>query len=109
MFLIHGVPYAFAAKPKERTRGTPTAWAAPVMETQITGAPDSLPVWPNPDGKVKGVAVAPLYAGAVKAAQADQKLYALLALVDAVRIGKARERNLAERELELRMEQHETN
>ena len=27
-FLVHGVPHAFPASPKEVTRGMPTAWAA---------------------------------------------------------------------------------
>ena len=104
-FLVHGVPYAFPAKAKEMTRGMPTAWAAPVMAGRIA-QDDPAPVWPDPDGKTKGVAVEPLYASVVKAARNDSALYDLLALVDALRLGRARERNLAEAELGERLKSH---
>jgi DNA-binding Lrp family transcriptional regulator len=97
-FLVHGVPYAFPAKTSELTRGLPTAWAAPVMANHVEQT-EPPPIWPTPDGKVRGAAVKPLYASAVVAAQADLALYDLLALVDALRLGRARERNFAEQEL----------
>ena len=56
------------------------------------------------DGNVSGQAIEPLYAGASKAAKEDPKLYELLSLVDALRVGKAREQNLAEDELRNRIE-----
>jgi DNA-binding Lrp family transcriptional regulator len=105
-FLIHGVPFAFPVKPKEITRGMPTAWAAPVMAGRIMPSDLSAPVWPDPDGKVKGVAVKPLYVSVIKAAANDPALYDLLALVDALRLGRARDRNIAEEELSQRLENH---
>jgi hypothetical protein len=98
-FLLHGVPYAFPAKTREFTRGMPTAWAAPVMAGQIAHTDEARPVWPDPDGIAKGVAVKPLYDSVVKAASSDPALYDLLALVDALRLGRARERKIAETEL----------
>ena len=59
-FLEHGVPYVFAERPGEVTRGIPTAWAAPVMADKITGNSELPPVWPDPEGKMQGVAVRPL-------------------------------------------------
>ncbi|EIP98899.1 hypothetical protein OpiT1DRAFT_03376 [Opitutaceae bacterium TAV1] len=105
-FLIHGVPYAFPAHPKEVTRGMPTAWAAPVMSGKFTVAEQVPPVWPDPDGHVQGAAVRPLYSSAPGAARRDPELYALLALVDALRIGRARERALAEKEITQRLNAH---
>jgi DNA-binding Lrp family transcriptional regulator len=102
-FIIHGVPIAFPAKPKEPTRGMPTAWAAPVMAGRISQAESMVPVWSSPDGKVRGVAVEPLYSSVVEASLNDQNLYDLLALVDALRLGRARERKLAEDELTKRL------
>ena len=61
-FLIHGVPHAFPASPKEVTRGMPTAWAAPVLSGKIRAAEQIPPVWPDPDGQVQGAAVQPLVA-----------------------------------------------
>jgi len=105
-FLVHGVPYAFPASPKAVTRGIPTAWAAPVLSGQISAADQLPPVWPDPEGKVQGAAVQPLYASVPGAARRDPALYDLLALVDALRIGRARERALAEKEIGERLNHH---
>jgi DNA-binding Lrp family transcriptional regulator len=106
-FIVHGVPYAFPVKAKEITRGMPTAWGAPVMAGRITQSDQTIPVWPDPDGKVRGVAVKPLYASVVKAATNDRALYDLLAWVDAIRLGRARERNIAEEELTKRIKRND--
>lgn len=105
-FLIHGVPYAFPASPKEVTPGMPTAWAAPVLSGKINASEQIPPVWPDPNGQVQGAAVRPLYSSVPGAARRDRALYDLLALVDALRIGRARERGLAEDEIAHRMNIH---
>jgi DNA-binding Lrp family transcriptional regulator len=98
-FLVHGVPYAFPARPREITRGMPTAWAAPAMTGKFSASDPLPPVWPDPVGKVQGAAVQPLYPSVPGAAGRDPALYDLLALVDALRIGRARERAIAEKEI----------
>lgn len=104
-FLVHGVPYAFAVAPREMTRGVPTAWAAPVMEG-ILFDEENPPVWPDPEGSVRGQALRPLYRSVPQVAKDDPKLYGLLALVDALRIGRVRERKLAAEELDKRLNAH---
>jgi hypothetical protein len=105
-FLVHGVPYAFPVRPGEITRGIPTAWAAPALAEKL-GPTDQLPpVWPDPDGPVQGVLVRPLYRSVPRAALQDSNLHELLALVDALRLGRARERALAAQELEQRLSHH---
>lgn len=102
-FLVHGLPYVFPVSAKEITRGVPTAWAAPAMAGHVS-APDQMkPVWPDPDGKVQGVSVQPLYSSVPGAARKDPELYDLLSLVDALRLGRARERKFAEDELSERL------
>ncbi len=98
-FLLHGVPYAFAARSEGMTRGVPTAWAAPVFAKEFVSGNQPPPVWPDSEGKVQGLAVKPLYPSAVHAAKKDEKLYALLAAVDSLRIGRARERASAEKKI----------
>jgi hypothetical protein len=105
-FLVHGVPFAFPAHPKEVTRGMPTAWAAPVMAERLQVSEQIPPVWPDPNGKVQGASVRPLYSSVPGAARRDPALYDLLALVDALRIGRARERNIAEKEISSRLKVH---
>ena len=77
----------------------PTAWAAPALAGKFNASEQIPPVWPDPEGQIQGAAVQPLYASVPRAARADSALYDLLALVDAIRIGRARERTLAESEL----------
>ncbi len=105
-FLVHGVPYAFPARLKEVTRGMPTAWAAPILSGRISASEQIFPVWPDPEGQVQGAAVQPLYGSVPGAARRDPALYDLLALVDALRIGRARERSLAEKEITHRLNTH---
>lgn len=100
-FLIHGLKYVFPAERAGVTRGMPTAHAAPVLKGHFVQAGQQLPpVWPDSAGDVRGEAFKPLYKAAVKAAADDPDLYAALSLVDAIRGGSARERDLASRLLE---------
>jgi hypothetical protein len=84
----------------------PTSYAAPLLRELIQheAAKDLPPVWPDPEGKVRGYALEPLFRNVPYAALRDQQLYELLALVDALREGRARERNLAATELRRRLE-----
>jgi DNA-binding Lrp family transcriptional regulator len=105
-FLVHGVPYSFPANLKEVTRGMPTAWAAPAMVGKLSSTDQLPPVWPDPEGRVQGTSVRPLYPTVPHAARKDPGLYDLLSLVDALRVGRARERNLAEKEITQRLKAH---
>ena len=98
-FLVHGVKYAFPAQHGEVTRGLPTSFAAPPLKGEIASPGELLPVWPWREGETRGVALEPLYRTAPAAALRDPILYELLALVDAIRDGRARERKIAEKEL----------
>ena len=102
-FLIHGVRYAYPPERGELTRGMPTGSAAPPLNRVIVQPNDPPPVWPYAEGTVRGYKFAPLYPSVPIAASRDPKLYELLALVDALRDGRARERNLAAKELESRL------
>jgi hypothetical protein len=68
-----------------------------------TGEPP--PVWPDPAGTVRGYALDPLYRSVPNAAARDRGLHELLALVDAIREGRARERKFAQQELERRLQE----
>ena len=95
-FLIHGLKYAFPVERGELTRGVPTSYAAEPLRQLIAPGDEPLPVWPYPAGAQRGIAFEPLYKQAPKAALRDPVLYELLALADALRDGRARERKLAE-------------
>lgn len=102
-FLVHGVKYAFPARHGSQSIGIPTAYAAPPLNTQITSSGPTSPVWPDPEGSMRGQALYPLYPSAPLAARRDPELYELLTLVDAFRIGNIREQQLAESLLKERL------
>jgi hypothetical protein len=102
-FLVHGVRYAYPPERGELTRGMPTAYAAPPLDKAIVQPDEPPPVWPYSEGKVRGYSFAPLFPSVPAAASRDRKLYELLALVDAIRDGRARERSLAAKELQSRV------
>lgn len=94
-FLIHGAQYAFPPERGGVTRGVPTAHSAPVLAKRFARTSEAPWVWPSPGGKVRGESFSPLYRSVPRAALGDSKLYDALALVDAVRGGAAREKELA--------------
>jgi hypothetical protein len=95
-FLQYGVRYVFPAERGPLTRGLPTSHAAPPLSSVMSAGDDPPPVWPDPEGTVRGESLVPLLKSAPKAAKADGRLYQALALVDALRGGQARERQLAQ-------------
>lgn len=101
-FSVHGLKYVFPAERGEWTRGVATSYAAPPLRALITLTDEPIPVWPYPEGRQRGVSLAPLYRTAPEAALRDQPFYELLALVDALRDGRIRERKIAEAELHRR-------
>jgi len=96
-FLIHGLPFLFFLIPRSITRGVPTALSHPIFNGKIIS--DQNYVWPDADADSKGYAIEPLYPGVVKAVKLDNKLYQMLALIDVLRMGKAREKKIAIDEL----------
>jgi DNA-binding Lrp family transcriptional regulator len=104
-FLIHGLKYAFPAERGEITRGVPTSYAAEPLLSVITQSNEPAPVWPYEEGKQRGMAFEPLYKTAPIAALRDQSFYEYLALADALRDGRIRERRYAEEELHRRFKE----
>ena len=98
-FLVHGLKYVYPAQPGAFCRGVPTAHSAPPLAAKIVAGEHDSFVWPTEDGNRRGQTIPPLCKSAPRAAQKDPVLYELLALVDAIRVGRAREREMAIREL----------
>lgn len=105
-FIVHGLRYAFVPEIGRPSRGIPTAYAAPPLNKHFPESSEAPPVWPDAEGTVRGVAFSPLYKLVPQAARSDPALYELLALVDAIRGGRARERALAIKELGKRLAEY---
>jgi len=106
-FLIHGLRYVFVPDRGEITRGMPTLHAGPPLSQMLVSSSDPPPVWPDPEGNVRGQSFSPLYKSVPKAAGQDRQLYELLVLADAIRGGRQRERELAVKEIQKRLKNYD--
>jgi DNA-binding Lrp family transcriptional regulator len=92
-FLQYAVKYVFPVMPGSLVRGIATSHSASPLKQEIVS--EESYVWPYAKGNERGQAISPLYPSVVEAVQKDKKLYELLVLVDALRVGKVREREMA--------------
>lgn len=94
-FLSYGLRYVFPARPGPMVRGLPTAHSAPVFADRLFSAGEHIHVWEDAEGSLFGQRIEPLFRTVPQAARRDPDLYAMLALVDSIRIGQEREAALA--------------
>lgn len=100
-FISHGLAYVYPAEIGAFQRGMPTASSAPPLNQFISSK--EITVWPRADGKTRGQAIEPLHPSVPFACDTDPLLYQVLALVDAVRVGRSREKSRAIEELRKRL------
>ncbi len=100
-FIQHGLRYVYPAKRLPRCYGVPTAHSVAPLADSIVADPDDCVVWPCAQGASFGDGIEPLYRAAPAAASRHPGLHRRLALVDAIRVGRLRERELARRLLEV--------
>jgi hypothetical protein len=93
-FAVHGAKYAFPAVRLPASVGVPTSHSAPAFAGVFAPGSDDW-VWPHPNGSVRGQGLEPLHPSVPFAAMQDAALYEMLALFDAIRLGRARERGMA--------------
>lgn len=100
-FLEFGLHHVFPAEPGTIVNGMYTAHSHPRMQKEFKGdRQEHLHyVWPDARGKYRGLKIDPLWKDQVRAAQQDEKLYYMLALVDVIRVGQVREVKFAIEEL----------
>lgn len=104
-FLIHGFKYAFPAQPGKMVRGIATAHSAPPLNEVIVSGKDVY-VWPYAKGDKRGQAIEPLHKLVPEIATRNKPLYEMLALIDALRVGKAREKNIGAELLEKKIKHY---
>ncbi len=93
--LIHGLKYMAVPTRGQLTRGVPTAHAAPILAGRLVAGDEPPPVWPHATGKVRGESFEPLHRCVPGAALQDDRFYAAMAVIDAIRGGRARDRAMA--------------
>lgn len=100
-FLNHGLKYVYPQHPGAMVRGIATAHSAQPLKKLIQSKENY--VWSWPEGNVRGQSIQPLHPSVPAACIKDKELYELLALTDALRIGKKREQEIAFKELEKKL------
>jgi len=92
-FIQYGIKYTFPQQLGPVVRGVPTAHSVEPLIWEIDA--EELFVWPSAKGKERGRSIVPLYPSVVDAVKLDSKLHTCLAMIDSIRVGKAREREMA--------------
>ena len=100
-FLEHGLRYVYPQQPGAKVRGVPTAHAALPLSDEIVSTEPY--VWPYGEGTVRGESVEPLHPKVPEACLKDPVFYEYMALCDALRVGRVREKNIAIQELNKRL------
>ncbi len=90
-----GLRFIYPTHPGEIAHGLPTAASASPLKEAL-GPGTQAYVWPHEQGDLQGLAVAPLTPGVVHAAPQHPRFHEYMALVDALRVGRARERAKAQ-------------
>jgi hypothetical protein len=93
--LLPVLQYLIPAHPdrSKRVRGRATSISAPVFKGQILA--NEVFVWASDDGTVEGHSIVPLHPRIPESVTADAEIYGLMACIDALRMGRAREVALA--------------
>lgn len=95
-FLLHGARYVFPAVFGRPTRGIRTGPSSDFFESSHLVKEGEVWVWPSPEGQDWGISLAPIHPSALRAIGEDLELHRSLVNFDALRAGKARERQVAE-------------
>jgi hypothetical protein len=98
-FLLFGIRYCFPIQVGNILRGMPTYISASPISDAISPGNDAF-VWKDKNGSLRGQSIEPLYYSVPEAAARDKDLYRLLVIVDTLRIGRTREREIAINELD---------
>jgi hypothetical protein len=99
-FLVHGVRYVFPAERGRRARGMRTGPSVGPLSKHLAASDEVPLVWPYARGEDRGESLKPLYDTVPDAAAKDPELYDLLTVVDGIRVGGARVREVAANVLE---------
>jgi predicted transcriptional regulator len=92
-FLKSGLRYVYPQQPGAMGRGIGTAHSALPLSNQIKS--EEAFIWSFAKGNIRGQIIEPLHPNIPSACLKDEKFYELMALTDAIRVGKAREQQMA--------------
>jgi hypothetical protein len=96
-FVVHGARYAFPPVKGAPSRGILTGASSNLFDSRKLVQEDDIPwVWPSARGEARGTSLSPIHPCVPEAILRDPSLHEALVYFDALRVGKAREREMAE-------------
>ena len=98
-FIIHGVKYCFPAIPGMKSRGIPTSHSSEFLRNIVRDKDQDTVVWPYEEGESSGVSIPPLYSSVPYFVLEDPFMYEYLCYIDAIRIGRKRERDYGKKKI----------
>ncbi|MDY6787590.1 MAG: hypothetical protein SVK54_05640 [candidate division WOR-3 bacterium] len=98
-FIIHGLKYCFPAIPGMKSRGIPTSHSSEFLSNIVRDKDQDTVVWPYENGKSSGVSIPPLYSSVPYFVLENPFMYEYLCYIDAIRIGRKREREYAKKKI----------
>ena len=96
-FVQYAIHFIYPTDIGPKVKGIPTAVSGPILDQLITT--EETYVWKSEKGTAIGQEVQPLYERVPEFINYESQLYQVLSLIDAVRIGNSREKNIANKEL----------
>lgn len=93
-FFVHAIKYIYPPQLGAPALGIPTAYAHPDFEF-VRHQSEAPCVWPYSEGKIRGPSLLPIYKSLPQACLEDKLLYKIASLVEMIRMGRAREKQLA--------------
>lgn len=95
-FAVHALRFVAPERLGTVVPGVPAAWATePVSSAIRTAGEDLPPVWPYARGRVRGQALEPLHPAAVRAVEGRPRLGEYLSVLDSLRAGDTRVRQVS--------------
>jgi hypothetical protein len=95
-FLVHGLQYTFPVAAGKMVRGVLTGFSAPFFKNEFSiNQSTEVFIWPFSSGNNRGVSIKPLYGTVPQICLKDSKMYHWLAIIDMLRLNRAREREVA--------------
>ena len=104
-FLLYALRYLSVPERGPTSRGMATLTSAPPLAAMFVDDGEPI-VWPDPSGDARGESLKPIHKSEPAAARRDSELYELLVISDALRAGRARERQAAAKELKKKLREY---
>ena len=96
-FIKYAIHLVYPTEIGSKVRGVPTALSGPILNKLIP-TEDKF-VWKSDKGTIIGQEIKPLYDSVPDLVKTEPALYKVLSLIDAVRTGNSREKDIANKEL----------